>query len=65
METNPAKLANLGIVWRDEVFGRADSIDPDGDRDWEDMAYGYALGNGFTPDEAFDFIIFLIDEGWI
>ena len=65
MDNNPAKIANLGIVWKDEIFNHADAVDSDADRDWEDLAYGYALGNGFTPDEAFEFTVFLHREGWI
>lgn len=40
--------------FRAEIIDRALEIDPMGERDWFDLAYGYFLGLHKTPDSAYD-----------
>lgn len=42
--------------WRVEVYQRADVIDPGSEELWTSLALGYALGRGFTAEEAVDFV---------
>lgn len=37
-----------------EVYARSHIIDPEGERDWNDMAYGFLLACGAPQEEAED-----------
>jgi hypothetical protein len=39
-------------LWTRKIFARSDVIDPAGERDWVDMAYGFLMGLGFEPEKA-------------
>ena len=40
--------------WKDEVVGRGEEIDPNDEIDWYDMAVGFFLGAGLSPDTALE-----------
>jgi hypothetical protein len=40
--------------WDKEIFEKAKEIDPDDERDWFDMAYGFFLALGFESETASD-----------
>lgn len=41
-------------LWKEKVYDKASEIDPDSERDWEDIALGFFLANGFSSDEAYE-----------
>ena len=41
-------------LWEENVYDRAEEVDPDGEYDWWDMAFGFFMGLGFEPDDAAD-----------
>lgn len=41
-------------AWRDKVLDRFEEIDPNGEHDWLDLAYGFFLGCGLAKDLAFE-----------
>lgn len=48
------------------IYDRAEEIDALSDKggaDWESLWVGWAIANGFTPENAFDAYIELIDLG--
>lgn len=52
--------------WKLDVYDRQkekNDIDPSMDHDWFDMAYGFALAHGLSPDKAYDFSLVLRDKG--
>jgi hypothetical protein len=40
--------------WHEKVVDRPDAVDPDGERDWWDLAYGFFLALGFDVETAQD-----------
>ena len=47
----PSAGAVLEAFKRD-IFDQSDEIDPENERDWSDLAFGYALGKGCTQETA-------------
>jgi hypothetical protein len=57
-----ANIPNIGVLvadWHTSVRDRADVIDPQEERQWRDLSYGWALGRGLTPKQAEDFSLFV------
>lgn len=42
--------------WIDCVYNNAESVDPNNERDWRDLAFGFFLGKGYDTQEAYDLI---------
>jgi hypothetical protein len=38
--------------FRAEVCARSQAVDPQGERDWYDLSYGFFLGLGLDPEDA-------------
>lgn len=50
-------MKELELEWLRTVWEKAEKVDPRNERDWFDMAYGWAMGKGLTPDKALKFAI--------
>ncbi len=57
-------MSPLVKKFKEEVYDRAKEIDPENERDWFDMAYGYFLGNGVDRDTAFDLALESTNRCW-
>lgn len=47
----------LLAAFRKDVCDKHAAVDPDAERDWMDLSYGYFLAKGATPDEAWEVAI--------
>lgn len=47
----------LHAKFRALVFDQETRVDPDGERDWFDMYYGFALAHGISPELAYEYTI--------
>jgi hypothetical protein len=58
-------LASETIIARFEVYvsSKAEKVDPDGERDWFDLAYGYCLGAGMGPRSAMKLALEIQERG--
>ena len=52
-------------AWKEKVYNQSDKIDPENERIWRDLAFGFVLGLGFKPDEAESIVLFISDGGYI
>lgn len=43
-------LEEIGALFKAEVYDRSEEIDPQDFLDWNDLAYGFALGKGCTQE---------------
>lgn len=50
-----AVMDELAARWKKDVWDIRDEVDPNRSSDWGDLAMGFTLGNGLTPDQGFDF----------
>lgn len=41
--------------WKENVYDKEQEIDPDQEQDWRSMAIGFALGCGYSTEEAYIF----------
>lgn len=57
------KLAELQQKFKSEVYD-LDGTDPDDQFDWDSLAFGWALANGCSRDDAETFSIYWFDETW-
>ncbi len=48
-------MDELAARWKQDVWDIREEVDTFSEADWGDLAMGFALGNGFTPDQGFDF----------
>jgi hypothetical protein len=55
----PSELA-LMDDFRAQVADKAHDVDPSGERDWADLAYGWFLAKGKTPNNAMDLVVELV-----
>ena len=39
-------------LWNTRVFSQSKTLDPDNNIDWGDMAFGFFLACGYTPEES-------------
>lgn len=44
----------LSALFRAKVYDRAEEVDADQERDWFDLAYGFALALDVEPEEAYE-----------
>lgn len=52
--------------WKRDVYDRQqekNDVDPGMERDWFDVAYGFALAHGLQPDKAYDWALALGEQG--
>jgi hypothetical protein len=54
MKTTKQILA-LEKEWVETIYDKSQEIDPGGEIDWCNMAYGWALGKGMSIEEASSF----------
>lgn len=59
------RMLMLSWAWKREVLDQAHDIDPNNESRWGDLAMGYALGKGLSPDQAVDFELYLSHKRWI
>jgi hypothetical protein len=52
-------------LWKRAVHDRREAIDPKKDIAWENMAFGFFLGQGLTPFEARSCVEDCRDLGWL
>jgi hypothetical protein len=50
-------------LWKERIHDKADEVDPDNRRDWEDLAVGFFICLGFSVDESEDLYQQCIDKG--
>jgi hypothetical protein len=41
------------IKFKSEIEAKSVDVDPGGERNWYDLAFGYGLGLGLDPDDAY------------
>jgi hypothetical protein len=41
--------------YRADIVARGAQLDPDNEEDWESMALGYAIGRGWSVEDALEF----------
>ncbi len=52
--------------WKEFVYDKADILDPNNDRhDWVSLAFGFALGTGYTIELAEKFVDVVSSKGLI
>lgn len=52
-------------VWHDYVYAKESDVDPDKERDWFDLAYGFMLGRDHEPERALELACELMRKGWM
>jgi hypothetical protein len=57
------EMFHLATTWRIDVYEKAQEVDPFSESKWGDLAMGYALGKGLSPDQACDFELFVSHLG--
>jgi hypothetical protein len=65
METSPkASLSRLEAtrLFKEKIWDRASTIDPDDDHKWESMALGFFIALGFEPTDAKSLAYLVIDS---
>lgn len=53
------------LAWRNDVLDKSESIDPDGERDWFDLCYGFFLALIPDPDRAMELAVYCEQKGWV
>lgn len=48
-------MNKIVTAYKKEIVSNAEVIDPDNEMDWEDMAFGWAIGKGLSINEAREF----------
>ena len=48
-------MDEIAAKWKQDVWDVQDEVDANSESSWGDLAMGFALGNGLSPDQAFDF----------
>ena len=51
--------------WKQDIYDRADEVDPSSEMQWQDMAFGYAIAKGCDFDQAEEFIREIQLRGWL
>lgn len=51
--------------WYDFVYVKEAEVDPDKERDWFDLAYGYMLARDHEPERAMELACELMRRGWM
>lgn len=54
-----AEKARLTALWKAEVADRSSEIDSAGEHHWHTLCYGWALGKGVQPEEAYKFATYI------
>ena len=49
----------LEELFRKEIVERAEEIDKDHSEDWFSLSLGWAIAKGLTPDQAYEFTLYL------
>ena len=51
----------LVLKWKEQVFDRAEEVDPNNEMDWEDLAIGFFLGLGQSVEQAEELLSAVIE----
>lgn len=57
------EMFHLATCWHIDVYEKAHEVDPHSESKWGDLAMGYGLGKGLSPDQACDFELFVSHLG--
>lgn len=57
--------ASALFLWKEHVYDKATSIDPDAEHEWGTLAYGYFLGLGFHHAIAEKLVAQVDRKGWM
>lgn len=53
----------LASQWIDEVYRRAEEVDPDNEHDWESMCLGWTIAKGLPIEASYPFFMFMFSQG--
>jgi hypothetical protein len=61
MTAKYAPFPPMLFAFKSQVWDKVEEVDPNGQHDWYDIAFGFAMGYGKPVDEAHQFAKYAVD----